>query len=436
MKITVLIVALYLSFSIIGNSQGTWNAIPNAPMGSFRIDDITFVNDSVGFVGFNSRIHKTSDKGNTWNQIALLDSMQNYVRSIEFINDSVGFAGLLSTTTPLLGNLYKTTDGGYNWSLLQNMQIDSADGICGMAHFGNRLVAVGTYLGPPWFYRSDDLGLTWMKIDLSNLMEGLVDCYMFSTDTIIISGTADSLNQYRASILKSNDGGLTWTRVYITNSSYLGMCWKMFFRPGGLGIASIESQDSVLIIARTVDYGNNWTTIPVDTTGITRDLGGIGMFNDTLGWVFDQGHYGTWVTWDGALTWNMIISPVDNGDRFIVVDSLTVLTVGSTIYRYNFSPNGINDPVVSTTTSQHSMNIYPNPGNDIITVEAIAVNNTFGILDMFDATGKMAKRITRQSFVKGKNSFQVNIKNLPPGSYSAVWHNNEKRVIKTFTVVH
>ncbi|MBK6642747.1 MAG: hypothetical protein IPG39_16755 [Bacteroidetes bacterium] len=40
----------------------------------------------------------------------------------------------------------------------------------------------------------------------------------------------------------------------------------MFFRPNGLGIASVQSYGPQLIIARTVDYGNTWSTITVDTT--------------------------------------------------------------------------------------------------------------------------------------------------------------------------
>ena len=118
-----------------------------------------------------------------------------------------------------------------------------------------------------------------MKVDLSNLMTGLVDCFMVSQDMILISGMADSTNNFNGSILKSNDGGLTWTRVYLSNTPYMDFCWKMFFRPGGLGVASLESYGNLLAIARTTDYGNTWLTVIVDTISIQGDLGGICLLN-------------------------------------------------------------------------------------------------------------------------------------------------------------
>ena len=191
------------------SAQGSWSSLPFAPTGG-RYDDMSFANDSTGFVSQNSEVYRTTDRGEHWSLISLLDSSnQYYVRSIEFINDTIGFAGLLSSASPLIGNLYKTIDGGVSWSLLQNMQIQSNDGICGMAHYGNSLIAVGTWSGAAWFYRSNDFGLSWTKLNLFAFASGLVDCYMLNSDTILVSGTADAANQYGATILKSYRLSLT-----------------------------------------------------------------------------------------------------------------------------------------------------------------------------------------------------------------------------------
>src|SRR6185436_8233923 len=158
------------------------------------------------------------------------------------------------------------------------------DGICGIAHFGNILVAVGTYSQQAWFYRSDDFGASWTIVDLTLLASGLVDCYMVNSDTILISGIAEAANQNKATILKSVDGGATWQRVYLAPApnSY---CWKMFFRPNGLGLASIA--DGPPVVARTTDFGTTWITQTV-YTATNSALGAIGLLNDTLGWVTDQ----------------------------------------------------------------------------------------------------------------------------------------------------
>ena len=86
--------------------------------------------------------------------------------------------------------------------------------------------------------------------------------------------------------------------------------------------------------------------------------------------------------------------------------------------------------------NQHTVEIYPIPANHKITIDAVAMRNTFGILDIADATGKIVRRVTRQPFKKGKNTFTVEVTDFPAGVYSAVWHTNERRVAKSFSIIH
>ena len=432
MKRTFIAFLLFFTISTELFSQGNWQTIPFTPS-SIRFDDMNFSNDSTGYISQFSEVYQTTDRGENWYLISLLDSFTNYyVRSVEFINDTVGFSGLLESNFGLSGNLYKTMDGGFTWSLLQNMQIQPSDGICGMAHYGNSLVAVGTWSYPAWFYRTNDQGSSWFKKDLSALASGLVDCYMFNSDTILVSGIADSLNQYRATILKSFDGGNTWQRVYLapaTNQS--SYCWKMFFRPNGLGISSIEGGPA--IIARTTDNGNTWTTISV-YNNTNSDLGGIGLLNDTLGWVTDQHSSGTWETHNGGLNWNAVTSDVISGDRMVVIDSVTALMAGLSIYKYQIGLVGINEQEL-TKKNIHDLFIYPNPSAELVTIEAIAETNTYGLLDILNENGGLVQHIARQPFRKGKNSFTVNIENLPAGNYKLLWRNNERFIIRSLTVI-
>src|SRR5215831_17323760 len=153
MKKIYLLLPLLSAININGMAQAQWHIVKSAPNGG-RYDDMNFVNSTTGYIAQSSQVYMTRDKGNHWKQISNLDTKSYYVRSIEFLSDSIGFAGLLYSARPLRGNLYKTTDGGKTWTLLTNMQIKSTDGICGMAHYGNRLCAVGTWSQPAWFYRT------------------------------------------------------------------------------------------------------------------------------------------------------------------------------------------------------------------------------------------------------------------------------------------
>jgi photosystem II stability/assembly factor-like uncharacterized protein len=432
MKKNYLLLIFLSGFAVQGMAQGTWHTVNDAPSGG-RYDDMYFTNPSTGYISQNSKVYKTRDGGVHWQLLSRLSSNSYYVRSIEFMTDKIGFAGLLYSANPLSGNLFKTNDGGKTWTLLTNMQIKSTDGICGMGHYGNRLCCVGTWSQPAWFYRTDDYGATWTKVNMSAYASGLVDCYMINKDTILISGIADDANQNRATILKSYDGGNTWTRVYLApnNNSY---CWKMFFRPSGLGIASVEFGPP--IIARTTDWGNTWTTESVYDDN-KSDLGGIGLLNDTLGWVCDQSGSGTWETHDSGLKWRSVPSDVKDGDRMVVLDSVKALVTGLTIYQYIYQGNGAKTEIASISPGKkiQELNIYPNPANEKLNVEATSQTNTFGIVQILDAKGSLVQQVVRQPFPQGKTSLTVNLENLPAGNYQLLWKTNEMYVAKTFLVV-
>src|SRR5688572_22215532 len=306
-------------------AQGSWKVVTptNTSFSVYGID-VSFVNDSVGYFASwgNSQVFKTTDKGETWNSIASVSSDQ---RSIEFVNDTVGVIGRLSSSMSMPGSMLRALDGGLTWSQLTNMQMSADDGICGIEKYGNTVVATGTYSGPPWFYRSDDFGNSWSKLDLSALSSGLIDCYMYSSDTLLITGVA--ANGYNANILKSTDGGNSWQQVFIASKPST-TCWKIFMRSSGKGIASIQSYlTDTLKAAVTNDYGDTWQEVNVaPPSGVW--MAGVCFLNDTLGWISPEYSGTTYETQDGGITWNPI-SVVNGVNRFVVLDSATVIGPGS-----------------------------------------------------------------------------------------------------------
>ncbi len=119
----------------------------------------------------------------------------------------------------------------------------------------------------------------------------------------------------------------------------------------------------------------------------------------------------------------------------VKVDSITMLSVGSTVYKYELGPNGISEPQTNNDEISHSLIVYPNPAKELMTIDAIAVTNTFGLIDILDEKGIRIMQVTRQAFPKGKNSFSVNLRKLTAGTYKVVWHSNEKMVVRSFTMV-
>lgn len=127
MKHIQLITFLIVSFSY---SQATWQQTNNIPtnIGGERFDDVFFLNQNLGWAanGSIAAVYKTTDGGLNWTQqiseIILNDNY--YFRNIEFLNEDIGFLGTLN------GEFYKTTDGGENWD--EQIITPNPQAICGL----------------------------------------------------------------------------------------------------------------------------------------------------------------------------------------------------------------------------------------------------------------------------------------------------------------
>jgi photosystem II stability/assembly factor-like uncharacterized protein len=101
------------------DSGVTWEPIKTFPGESLA--SICFINADTGFVGTNGRIYKTTDGGSNWTGIQLND-LWNSVESIQFISETNGFAtgGAMNYLTSGAGGHFfisATTDGGETWAV-------------------------------------------------------------------------------------------------------------------------------------------------------------------------------------------------------------------------------------------------------------------------------------------------------------------------------
>ncbi|MBV6479671.1 MAG: Ycf48-like protein [Ignavibacteria bacterium] len=87
------------------NGGVNWHTIMNSTDVPFR--NIQFVNDSVGLIGVNG-VLKTTNKGDTWQYYGGINSEYCF-----FLNENTGYA--TSGSFPMI---YKTTNGGINWSII------------------------------------------------------------------------------------------------------------------------------------------------------------------------------------------------------------------------------------------------------------------------------------------------------------------------------
>lgn len=425
---------LLIAFSVITqfqiNAQGAWQTIPNAPIG-YRADDLMFINDSVGYTCMDQIPYKTSDRGTTWDSLSIPNPGWR-IRAIEFINDTMGYVGLLTLISP--DGLYRTTDGGITFNSLNSMVTGGFGAICGLDHMGDTLIAVGSFDEPAFFYKTSDNGQSFIKVDMSPYASALVDCYMMDASTYFLGGVSDSASGYKAIILKTTDGGGTWVQVAIAASPAISYCWKLFFRPGGLGFGSIELGN--FTVFRTIDFGNTWQEIYTDSTNNTGNgnaFGGIAFINDTLGWVGVQHAPGYCQSTDGGLTWTSDTA-TSSINRIVVLDSVTALAAGYTIYRYNFNVTSAEEHFVDYVPL-HSMHIYPNPVVSNAVVKLNLGSNTSVLLDILDNKNAYVKRIIRTAKNKGTHEIPFSTAGLKAGIYNIVLRTNEMFLSERFEVI-
>ena len=283
-----------------GAQRAAWKLVhERAATGKY--EDMSFPDPTHGWlISASGVILHTADSGRTWSEQA---RVTGGLRSVEFMDTLRGFAGSLS------GILNATTDGGKSWSNISATLPKAPRGFCGMSHFGEQVHLVGRYYGNVAdYYYSPDGGKTWEFRDLSSLAQGLVEVNFISDSIGFIGGMArkeGELNTGPATILKSRDGGKSW-RVVFRDNGGRGYAWKIFPVTRQLIYASLQSQDGIYRIAKSVDAGEKWEVLTVATGRPTGPgVQGIGFVDENTGWVggFFQGMY---ETRDGGKSWKQV----------------------------------------------------------------------------------------------------------------------------------
>ena len=312
-----------------------WRTLPNAPVSTGRMEDLFFINPSVGWVlstnygdpsGWLGEIWKTTDGGATW---ALQLTLDQYLRSVGFADSLTGWVGTVFNPDSLL---YQTTDGGASWSLVENIPEPRPQGICGISVVNDSVMyASGRYFGPARVIKTTDRGTSWTSMDLSAHAGALVDCYFKSPDSgfVVGSNNSDYENGY-GRVLFTSDGGSTWTTRYA--GSRLGeLSWKIQFLTGTTGYVSIEkfSEESTYYL-KTTDGGATWSEQLFLNT--PYEVQGIGFASDSLGWLGGWGG-DTYETTDAGASWHLAgFGYIINRFRFL--NDKLAYAVGETVYKY------------------------------------------------------------------------------------------------------
>jgi photosystem II stability/assembly factor-like uncharacterized protein len=212
----------------------TWN-LQNSGLSS-RLCGVFFIDSLKGWACGDQTILNTIDGGETWHLQSIPDS--SYLNDIQFLDDHTGWA---------VGNNWKiirTTDGGQNWIDQGYFTQKSLNSVCFVDYQTG--YAAGTEGS---FLITHNGGASWLESQAFNDEYYLSSVFFISQDTGWTCGNFYNFPGLEEVILKTVNGGLTWSQYLPGNVLPVDICFTDHTH------GYISSISSVL---ETNDAGETW----------------------------------------------------------------------------------------------------------------------------------------------------------------------------------
>lgn len=255
MKCITLLIAL---LSIPNVNAQTWHQVASGT--SKKLNTIFFASNEIGYIGGDdSLLLKTTDGGANWTPLVysgvdfIPSGFDDNIINLKFVSESIGFM----TVGPYSNGLFKTIDGGLNWTLY----LPSEEPLC--YNYGLYMFAENNgYLGGSNCFTSEKI-------------------QHISEAGITPRPIADAPT-----------GGAMVVDIDFLNENK------------GIAVGGYHGTGAVLL---TADGGLTWTSVESGLTGDSDQLTSVLIVNDTLAYIGynpSEVSYGLLISHDGGLTWN------------------------------------------------------------------------------------------------------------------------------------
>nr|NQU92904.1 T9SS type A sorting domain-containing protein [Bacteroidota bacterium] len=221
------------------------------------------------FGGLNGTIYKSANSGNTWNP-KFDRTFWGDIFQVQYLGDNTIFCLAVDCRNYLMPNscLYKSTDGGESYTLIATIEVvdngyQSPAAFC----FPDEDVGYLTYYHHDnllTILKTEDGGMTWTETESGNLDYKPYAMAFTDIQTGLISGDGF--------ILKTTDGGLSWQEVFHDFYTYYMMDIQ-YVSDSYILVTSASywsSWVSELLISH--DGGSSWETFTLGNYGIIVDI--------------------------------------------------------------------------------------------------------------------------------------------------------------------
>ncbi|MGE5682607.1 MAG: YCF48-related protein [Bacillota bacterium] len=229
-----------------------------------QLNKVYFVNSNLGFAaGAGAKLIKTTDAGQSWTPITISGTANDIV-GLYFSDEQNGW---VLTNAGVL----KTADGGKNWTSVLSL---TGATMYDMSFWGaNHGVVTGKSVADV-YYTTD--GTTWKKATPAVLTAGsytrsdLRGVFAFDDNSIYAAGWGSLATGQPTVIVKSTDGGATWTQL-VGSEKYWDYIYDVTFKDKNNGVAIGGSSRASLAI-RTTDGGTTWSQLNIPCGGAVRGI--------------------------------------------------------------------------------------------------------------------------------------------------------------------
>lgn len=357
---------------------------------------------------------RSIDGGNTWTASSINLGPNSTDMGSSSITAASATTAWISVSPGVTntGGIWKTIDGGTNWTKQPTALFDSADSYPNFVYFwdANNGIAQGDPEGGEFeIYTTSDGGTTWNRVPGANIPNpSPIGAEFGYFNRYTVSGNTIWFGTDQGRIFKSSDKGLTWTVNLIPTPSVDFALDRFTFSNANKGLLMLYSSATLY---STSDGGATWTLVPKTGNLFNTNIAYIPGTSKVISSAYAN-PLGSSFSLNDGLTWVTMDTGIFRGELAFLNDSFGFSAGMNT----NATTGGISKftgiPLKNANfDSNNHISAYPNPTNGTLYLNSDA--SQIKEAAVFDLLGK---QVYKSNF-SNLNNVSLDLKSLQTGAY-------------------